>query len=158
MASDLVRFSVAMPEAMLEQFDELSARRGITANRSEAVRDLIRERLVEEDLESPDAEVVGSITMVYNHHQAGLSQLLDEIQHDHLDVVISKMHVHLDHGNCLETLAVRGSSAEVHDLADHLLGTKGVRHGKLVCVATESSMAADENHHHGHHHDHTHKD
>jgi CopG family nickel-responsive transcriptional regulator len=152
MASDLVRFSVAMPESMLEQFDELSARRGIIANRSEAVRDLIRERLVEEDLESPDVEVVGSITMVYNHHQQGLSQLLDEIQHEHLDVVISKMHVHLDHGNCLETLAVRGSSASVHALADKLLGTKGVRHGKLVCVATEPAMSAECHHHHHHGH------
>lgn len=152
MASDLVRFSVAMPESMLEQFDELSARRGIIANRSEAVRDLIRERLVEEDLESPDVEVVGSITMVYNHHQQGLSQRLDEIQHEHLDVVISKMHVHLDHGNCLETLAVRGSSASVHALADKLLGTKGVRHGKLVCVATEPAMSAESHHHHHHGH------
>ena len=152
MASDLVRFSVAMPESMLEQFDELSARRGIIANRSEAVRDLIRERLVEEDLESPDVEVVGSITMVYNHHQQGLSQLLDEIQHEHLDVVISKMHVHLDHGNCLETLAVRGSSASVPALADKLLGTKGVRHGKLVCVATEPAMSAESHHHHHHGH------
>ena len=155
MASDLVRFTVAVPRELLEEFDEMAARRGMRANRSEAIRDLIRESLVEEDLESPDVEVVGSITMVYDHHQVGLSQRLDEIQHEHLDEVISKMHVHLDHGNCLETLAVKGRSAAVHELADHLLGTKGVRHGKLVCVATEPAMA-DGSHHHHHGHDHPH--
>ena len=153
MAQGLARITVTIPNELLEQFDELSARRGATtANRSEAVRDLIRERLVEEDLESPDVEVVGSITMVYDHHQTGLSQRLDEIQHTHLGEVISKMHVHLDHGNCLETLAVKGSSEAVHALADKLLGTKGVRHGKLVCVATEPAMAPEGHHHHGHTH------
>lgn len=157
MASDLVRFSVTMPKDMLEHLDELAARRGIVANRSEAVRDLVRERLVEEDLESPDVEVVGSITMVYDHHQQGLSQMLDEIQHEHLDAVISKMHVHLDHGNCLEMLAVKGRSSTVHALADKLLGTKGVRHGKLVCVATEPAMEGEHHHHdHGHSHSHDH--
>ncbi len=141
MASDLVRFTVAVPGELLDQFDQLVERRGITANRSEAVRDLIRERLVEGELAEPDAEVVGSITMVYDHHLPGVSQRLDEVQHEHLDVVISKMHVHLDHGACLETIAVRGASDEVHALADKLLGTKGVRHGRLVCVAAESGHA-----------------
>lgn len=141
MPSDLVRFTVAVPGDLLEEFDRLVERRGITANRSEAVRDLIRERLVEGELAEPDAEVVGSITMVYDHHLPGVSQRLDEVQHEHLDVVISKMHVHLDHGACLETIAVRGASDEVHALADKLLGTKGVRHGRLVCVAAESGHA-----------------
>lgn len=146
MASDLVRFTVAVPKDLLAQFDEMARRRGMRTNRSEAVRDLIRERLVEEALEEPDAEVAGSITMVYDHHLPGVTQLLDEIQHEHLDVVVSKMHVHLDHGACLETIAVRGSGDEVRDLADKLLGTKGVRHGKLVCVAADGSRD------HGHHH------
>lgn len=155
MASDLVRFTVAVPEGLLSEFDELTARRGMAANRSEAIRDLIRERLVEDDLTSPDAEVVGSITMVYDHHVPGLTQRLDQIQHGHLDEVISVMHVHLDHGNCLETLAVRGRSDSVHALADQLLGTKGVRHGKLVCVATEEAIAHGS-HSHAHQHDHPH--
>ena len=155
MASDLVRFTVAVPEGLLSEFDELTARRGMAANRSEAIRDLIRERLVEDDLTSPDAEVVGSITMVYDHHVPGLTQRLDQIQHGHLDEVISVMHVHLDHGNCLETLAVRGRSESVHTLADQLLGTKGVRHGKLVCVATEEAIAHGS-HSHAHLHDHPH--
>lgn len=136
MASDLVRISVAMPKDLLDWLDAFSARRGLSPNRSEAIRDLVREQLVEEILDEGDAEVVGSITMVYDHHRTGLTQRLDEIQHEHLDVVVSKMHVHLDHGLCLETIAVRGESAQVHDLSNQLLGVKGVRHGKLVCVAT----------------------
>lgn len=145
MASDLVRISVAIPADLLEQFDHIAEGRGVKVNRSEAIRDLIREKLVEEGLDEPDAEVAGSVTMVYDHHLPGLTQRLDEIQHEHLDVVVSKMHVHLDHGACLETIAVRGSSAEVHALADKLLGTKGVRHGKLVCVAAKGGHA---HHHH----------
>ena len=148
MSSDLVRFTVAVPRELLGQFDQLVERRGTMANRSEAIRDLIREKLVEEDVDEPNAEVVGSVTMVYDHHLPGISQRLDEIQHEYLDVVVSKMHVHLDHGACLETIAVRGPSDEVHALADKLLGTKGVRHGKLVCVAAE----CDHEHCHDHHH------
>lgn len=154
MASDLVRFSVAVPELLLEEFDAYTARRGQAANRSEAIRDLIREHLVEDDLSSSDAEVVGSITMVYGHHTSGLSERLDEIQHDYIGTVVSTMHVHLDHDNCLETLAVRGPSGKVHELADLLLGTKGVRHGKLVCVATEATIAMGCEHAHGHMHQH----
>ena len=148
MSSDLVRFTVAVPRDLLGKFDQLVERRGVMTNRSEAIRDLIREKLVKEELEEPNAEVVGSITMVYDHHLPGISQRLDEIQHEHLDVVVSKMHVHLDHGACLETIAVRGSSDGVHALADKLLGTKGVRHGKLVCVAAESGHDHCHDHHH----------
>ena len=140
MASDLVRFSVAVSEGLLAEFDAYAARRGTAQNRSEAIRDLIRERLVEEDVGSPDAEVVGSITMVFAHHAPGLAERLDEIQHGYIGEIVSTMHVHLDHDNCLETLAVRGKNAKVHELADRLLGVKGVRHGKLVCVATEETM------------------
>ncbi len=135
MASDLARISVAIPKDLLDQLDDLSARRGLAPNRSEAVRDLIREQLVEGNLDDPHATVVGSITMIYDHHLPGLTQRLDDIQHAHLDAVIAKMHVHLDQGMCLETIAVRGESARVRTLADQLLGVRGVRHGKLVCVA-----------------------
>lgn len=134
MASDLVRFSVAIPECLLDDFDAYAARRGTSTNRSEAIRDLMREKLVEEVVADPDAEVVGSITMVYDHHTPDLSHKLDNIQHHHLAQVVSTMHVHLDHHNCLEILAVRGTHTTVRELADCLLGTKGVRHGKLVCT------------------------
>lgn len=134
MASDLVRFSVAIPEGLLDDFDAYAARRGTSANRSEAIRDLMRDKLVEEVVADPEAEVVGSITMVYDHHTPDLSHKLGDIQHQHLAQVVSTMHVHLDHHNCLEILAVRGTHGAVRELADCLLGTKGVRHGKLVCT------------------------
>jgi CopG family nickel-responsive transcriptional regulator len=142
MASDLVRFSVAIPEGLLEAFDERAARRGTHVNRSEAIRDLIREQLVEEDFDDPETEVVGSITMVFDHHATGLSGALDEIQHDHMDVIVSTMHVHLDHFNCLEVLAVRGTSARIGALADQLLGTKGVSYGRLAAVASKTAIEA----------------
>lgn len=134
MASDLVRFSVTVPAGLLEEFDAYAARRGTSTNRSEAIRDLVRERLAEEELVSPDAEVVGSVTMVYDHHAPELTHKLDEVQHAHIPQVISTMHVHLDHHSCLEILAVRGKATDVRELADLLLGIKGVRHGKLVCT------------------------
>ena len=142
MASDLVRFTVAIPEGLLEAFDKRAARRGTHANRSEAIRDLIREQLVKEEIDDPEAEVVGSITMVFDHHVTGLSGSLDQIQHDHMDLIVSTMHVHLDHFNCLEVLAVRGTSARVSALADQLLGTKGVSYGRLATVASKTAIEA----------------
>ena len=137
MASELVRFTVAVTEGLLHDFDEYTARRGSHANRSEAVRDLMREQMAGREVDDPDANVVGSITMVYDHHTPDLGSKLDDIQHHHLAQIVSTTHVHLDHHNCLEILAVRGRSSEVHDLADCLLGTKGVRHGKLACTSIE---------------------
>ncbi len=142
MGKDLIRFSVAVPEGLLERFDEHVARRGMQANRSEAIRDLMREQMAEQDMDDPDTEVVGSITMVYDHHVVGLSGSLDEIQHDHMREIVSTMHVHLDHHSCLEVLAVRGQSGRIHQLADLLLGTKGVRFGRLACVASTSAIEA----------------
>ena len=142
MASDLVRFSVAIPEALLDAFDECTSRRGLSANRSEAIRDLMREQLAEQDMDDPDAEVVGSITMVYDHHVVGLSGALDQIQHDHMAQIVSTMHVHLDHHSCLEVLAVRGTNRSVRELSDLLLGTKGVRYGRLAAVASTSAIEA----------------
>ncbi len=135
MASDLIRFSVAIPADLLREFDAYVDRRGTSANRSEAIRDLMREKLAGEDLNMRDAEVVGAITMVYDHHTANLTHKLDEIQHAHIPQIISTTHVHLDHSNCLEILAVRGSYRKIRELADCLLGTKGVRHGELACTS-----------------------
>ena len=140
MASDLVRFTVAVPEGLLQEFEAHVARRGMHVNRSEAVRDLMREQMAEDDTTDPDTEVVGSITMVYDHHTVGLSGSLDEIQHDHMDEIVSTMHVHLDHHSCLEVLAVRGTRGSIQRLSDLLLGTKGVRYGRLACVATSSAI------------------
>ena len=132
----LVRFGVAMDEELLARFDELVARRGTATNRSEAVRDLVRETLVEEQWEALDEEIVGTITMVFDHHANDLAEKLDSLQHAHHDKVISSMHVHLDAHNCLEVIVVRGASGAIRAIAETLLGTKGVKHGKLVTTTT----------------------
>jgi CopG family nickel-responsive transcriptional regulator len=132
----LVRFGVAMDEELLGKFDELVARRGSSANRSEAVRDLVRDALVDEQWEAPDEEIVGTITMVFDHHANDLAEKLDSLQHAHHDKVVSSMHVHLDAHNCLEVIVVRGASGAVRGIAEALLGTKGVKHGKLVTTTT----------------------
>jgi CopG family transcriptional regulator, nickel-responsive regulator len=132
----LVRFGVAMDEDLLERFDILVARRGTGVNRSEAVRDLVRDALVESEWESSDEEIVATVTMVFDHHASDLSEKLDALQHQHFDKIVSAMHVHLDAHNCLEVLVIRGSAGQVRDIAEALLGTKGVKHGKLVTTTT----------------------
>lgn len=139
-SSELTRFSIAVPEDLLRAFDAQIARRGDAANRSEAIRDLIRTSLVKEDERTPDAEVIGSLTMIYDHHTGDLTRRLDEVQHDYALEIVSTMHVHLDHHNCLEILALKGRGERVYELADRLLGLRGVHHGELTCAATDQSL------------------
>ena len=139
-AGDLVRFSIAVPADLLTAFDAQLARAGGTTNRSEAIRDLIRASLVQDELRSPEAWVIGSLTMIYDHHTGDLTRRLDEIQHDYTSEIVSTMHVHLDHHNCLEILALKGRGERVYELADKLLGLRGVTHGELTCAATEHSL------------------
>ena len=133
--SKLARIGVAIDEDLLERFDELIRRRGYP-NRSEAFRDLIRDELVQESWKSPDSEVVGSLTLVYDHHVRMLSDKLLDLQHEYHDSILSTLHVHLDHDNCLEVMLIRGRSAAVHQIADALISTKGVKHGKLTISST----------------------
>ena len=130
--SELVRFSVAMPEDLLMQFDNLVAKRGLAKNRSEVIRDLVREALIEEQWDDPDAIIVGTLTLVFDHHTSDLQNKLDQIQHTSHDKIISAMHIHLDAHNCLEIIAMRGRSADIALIADSLLGIKGVKHGNLT--------------------------
>lgn len=139
-AGRLARFSITVPEDLLGAFDAQISRRGDGANRSEAIRDLLRSSLVEEAQRAPDAEVIGSLTMIYDHHTGDLTRRLDEVQHGYASEIVSTMHVHLDHHNCLEILALKGSGERVHELADRLLGLRGVTHGKLTCAATGDSL------------------
>lgn len=129
--SGLSRIGVAIDSDLLAKFDRLIGKRGYT-NRSEAFRDLIRDELVEQTWESPDSQVVGTVTLVYDHHVRQLSQKLTAIQHDHHHAILSTLHVHLDHDNCLEVIVVKGKSAEVRKVADALISTKGVKHGRLT--------------------------
>lgn len=139
-SGELTRFSVAVPADLLAAFDAQIARRGDGANRSEGLRDLMRASLVKEEQRSPEAQVIGSLTMIYDHHTGDLTRRLDEVQHDYTPEIVSTMHVHLDHHNCLEILALKGRGARVYELADKLLGLRGVKHGELTCAATETSL------------------
>ncbi|PLX80256.1 MAG: nickel-responsive transcriptional regulator NikR [Desulfuromonas sp.] len=129
--AELTRFGISIDQDLLEQFDRLSGQKGY-GNRSEAIRDLIRAALVEERERQGDVEAVGTITLVYDHHTRDLSDKLTEHQHSHHDAIVSTLHVHLDHHHCLEVVVVRGKASKVRRLADELIGTKGVKHGKLV--------------------------
>jgi CopG family nickel-responsive transcriptional regulator len=137
--SDLSRIGVAIDSDLLDQFDRLIGQRGYT-NRSEAFRDLIRDELVEKTWESPDSEVVGTVTLVYDHHVRMLNEKLTDIQHDHHRSILSTLHVHLDHDNCLEVLVVRGKSMDVRKIADVLISTKGVKHGRLTITTTGAEL------------------
>lgn len=136
--SSLMRFSVAMPEDLLVRFDRLVARRGLAKNRSEVVRDLVRDALVEDDCATPGVEVAGTLTIVFDHHASDLQSKLHDIQHDYFDCISSTMHVHLDAHKCLEVIVLRGETGEVQDIANLILGTKGVQNGKLVLATTSA--------------------
>ncbi len=132
--ADLARIGVAIDSELLEQFDQAISRKGYT-NRSEAFRDLIRDELSREQGEQADASVVGTVTLVYDHHVRLLTERLTEAQHQHPHLIISTLHVHLNQHDCLEVLVVRGASAAVKRVADQLIAIKGVKHGKLVMTA-----------------------
>lgn len=136
---ELKRIGVALNDDLLDQFDELMGRRGYT-NRSEAFRDLIRAELVNQAAQSRNARVVGTLTLVYDHHVRLLTDKLNSVQHEHHDLIVSTMHTHLDHDNCLEVIVLRGRAAEVQTLADTLLAVKGVKHGRLVVATSETPL------------------
>jgi len=135
----VTRFGVSLDESLLKRFDRLIADKAY-ANRSEAIRDLIRDSLVSEQWEAGTEETAGTITLVYSHDTRELTDTLNEIQHHHHAAVISSMHIHLDGHNCLEVLVVRGKGREIKNIADRLIGTKGVIHGKLTLTTTGRGM------------------
>jgi len=137
----LCRIGIALDSDLLKRFDRSIKQRGYT-NRSEAFRDLIRDRLVGEQTAAPEATVVGTVTLIYNHHAHGITEKLTEAQHEHHELVVSTSHAHLDHDSCLEVLIVHGKSAQVTHFADLLIGFKGVQHGRLVMTAPEQALDA----------------
>lgn len=129
----VTRFGISMPAALLEHFDRVIKMKGYT-NRSEAIRDMIRDAIVEHEwLEGKKA--VGTITIVYDHHKRGVMEKLTDLQHVHHDKIASSTHIHLDHENCLEVIVVRGKSSDIKELADNMIALKGVKHGKLVVTS-----------------------
>jgi CopG family nickel-responsive transcriptional regulator len=133
--AELARIGIALGDDLLAEFDKLISNRGYT-NRSEAVRDLIRSELVNEISASPDTEVFGTVTLVYDHHVRLLPERLTEVQHRYHAAIMSAVHVHLDHDNCLEVVLVRGRSSLVHKLANTLIATKGVKHGRFTITTS----------------------
>jgi CopG family nickel-responsive transcriptional regulator len=135
----LKRFGVSIPADLVDAFDRLIEGKGYRT-RSEAIRDLMRDVLVESEWESNAGEVVGTVTIVYNHEVREIARVLTQLQHQYLDAIVCTTHVHLDEHNCMEVLVVRGSAAEVQAIADKLISTRGVKHGKLVCTTTGKSL------------------
>ncbi|MFA6548620.1 MAG: nickel-responsive transcriptional regulator NikR [Candidatus Margulisiibacteriota bacterium] len=133
------RFGVSIPDELLAKLDKLAKKKGYS-NRSEVLRDLVRDRFVDEEWESGNAEVVGTVTLVYNHHVHDLSDKLADLQHSHFKNIVSTTHIHLDAHNCLEVMVVRGKSQKVKEISDQLISTKGVKHGKLVTTTTGKAM------------------
>ena len=131
----IARFGVSLDSVLLEKFDSLIEKKG-HANRSEAIRDLIRDSLVMEEWESSTSETVGSITIVYSHDTRELTDMLTDLQHHYFNAIISSMHIHLDEHNCLEVIVVKGRATDIKAIADRLIGTKGVKHGKLSVTTT----------------------
>lgn len=134
-----VRFGISLDEKLLQSFDQLIEQKSYM-NRSEAIRDLIRASLVEEKCGFEDQEAVGTVTLIYNHHVRDLSDKLTEHQHSHHDQIISALHVHLDAHNCLEVLVIRGAVNKIKQIANELIGVKGVKHGKLVMSTTGEDL------------------
>ena len=135
----LSRIGVAIDSELLEKFDKLIEGRGYT-NRSEAFRDLIRDELIQKKWENLDQLVVGTVTLVYDHHVRMLSEKLTNIQHDFHHNILSTLHVHLDHDNCLEVLVVKGKAKDVQKVADALISTKGVKHGRLTLTTSGADL------------------
>ena len=131
---ELVRFSISLEKDLLESFDQLVDERGLS-NRSEAVRDLIRQEFVKKEWDE-GKEVAGAVTLIYDHHQRDLVNKLMNMQHDYSEVILSSQHVHLDHHHCLEIVAVKGKASRVRMLAEQLKGAKGVMHGTLSMTTT----------------------
>lgn len=130
----LVRFGVSLEQDLLEKFDSLAKEKNYTC-RSEAFRDLIRQEIVRKQWEVGN-EITGAITLIYDHHRRELVNKLMDIQHDFGNLIISSQHIHLDHDNCLEIIAVKGSPRQAQKLADTLKSVKGVKHGTLSMSTT----------------------
>jgi CopG family nickel-responsive transcriptional regulator len=136
----LVRFGISLDRKLLADFDRLIARKGY-GNRSEAIRDLIRDSLVRDQWDKGTEEAVGTVTLVYNHDTRELADRLTDLQHRYFDSIVSTVHVHLDEHHCLEVLVVRGKAADLKAIADRLIGTRGVKHGTFSATAEGKVLA-----------------
>jgi CopG family nickel-responsive transcriptional regulator len=141
---NVTRIGVSLEPELLNKFDHMIEKKGYTT-RSEAIRDLIRRALNEEGWKHEGLEIIGTITLAYDHHSGGVQEKLMEIQHEHYPKITSALHIHLDQEKCLEVLLVRGMANEVKQLADELISVRGVLHGKMTMTSVRSlSLERDE--------------
>ncbi len=139
--SEIVRFSVSLEDDLLEQFDQYCERQKL-ATRSEAMRQLIREKLTAEAWKSPESgsrDAAGTLTLVYDHHRAQLGERMTKLQHDHTDLIVSTLHAHLTHDLCLEVIILRGPANRLQEIAAQIQGLKGIYKGELVMASAEHS-------------------
>jgi CopG family nickel-responsive transcriptional regulator len=137
--AEIIRFGISIDERLLDRFDRVIEEKGYS-NRSEAIRDLIRNALVEEEWSHENEETVGTVSLVYDHHTRDLADKLTEHQHSHHKEIISSLHVHLDAHHCLEVVVIKGKAKKNKRLAEELIGTKGVKHGKLMMTTTGKDL------------------
>jgi len=135
MVDKITRFGVSIEPDLLKKFDALIKKEGY-ANRSEAIRDLIRKNLIDEKQKDPNQNAIGTLTMVYNHHTGNLTNRLLDLQHQHHDVILTTSHVHIDHYNCLEVLVLKGKTKTIQSLSDAIKSLKGIKHGELVITTS----------------------
>jgi len=135
----VTRFGVSIDGTLLKSFDQLITGKGYR-NRSEAIRDLIREHLVRKEWAAGNQETVGTIALVYNHHTRELTRILTDLQHRFYKTILSTTHVHLDEHNCLEVLILKGKGKDIQSISDRLIGTRGVKHGKLSLTTTGKNL------------------
>jgi CopG family transcriptional regulator, nickel-responsive regulator len=133
--NEMTRFSVSMPSALTSQIDAMVKEKKYP-NRSQLLADLARDALVAHQAHRGAAEIAGTITLVFDHHKRNIQSCMTSVQHDYGSLIISVLHVHLDHDNCMEVLAVRGRARDVHALADRLLAIKGIKHGTFTVTTT----------------------
>jgi len=147
--SDLVRFSASIELDLLDRFDRYCKKRQF-ATRSEAIRQIFNETLTNEKWADEAADAAATLTLVYDHHRPKLMEQMVDIQHRHVDIVVSTTHIHLDHDNCLEVIILRGRTTAIQELAASLRGLKGIKQGHLV-LATAQDVGSGMPHHHHHH-------
>ena len=141
MDTRVARFSISLDKNLLRQLDRMLREKGYK-NRSLAVADMVRDRLIEHRAEADGDDAAASVTLVYDHHKAHVQEALTELQHRFRGSVVSTLHVHLDHHNCLEVLVLRGKASEIRALADRLIAAKGVKHGRLTLTTTGKNLPA----------------
>jgi CopG family transcriptional regulator, nickel-responsive regulator len=135
----VARITISLPSELLRQLDDVFERKRCK-NRSLAMADMIRNHLVEDRWKFGDEEIAGTITLVYDHHKQNVQAVLTDIQHEHHEAIVSTLHVHLDHHNCMEVLVVRGMASVIQKIADALIGSKGIKHGKLTVTTTGKDL------------------